>query len=206
MKHRRSNEPVVRWRSDPAELLAMLAEHGVNLMHVPGGASGFAALDIAGAIGMAHDQTGAAMLLAKYTLDAVSREAFTAHWEIMVDRQAYLEGWNRDNGARGFAQQERTQLLAKYSFSQWMDAQRCRTCKGVGSQVAQHGKVSACVACDGSGLRRMGHRHPARALEMSAEGYRKSAWPRRVQWCQAELQRREYAALGDLAYRLTSGQ
>lgn len=196
-KHRRSNEPVARLRSDPAELLAMLAEHGVNLMHVPGGAAGFEALDIAGAIGMAHDQAGAAMLLAKYTLDAVSREAFATHWEMMVDRQAYLQRWGHD---------DRTRLLATYSLTEWLDSQRCRTCKGVGSQVAQHGKVSACLVCDGSGLRKIGHRHPARALDMSAEGYRKSAWPDRAQWCRAELQRREYAALGALAYRLTSGQ
>lgn len=47
-----------------AEMLAMLTEHGVDPNHIPGGWGTFAALDVAGALGMVHDHAGAAMLLA----------------------------------------------------------------------------------------------------------------------------------------------
>lgn len=176
--------------TNPAELLAMLAEHGINLQHIPGGVPSLVALDVAGALGMTHDPEGAAMLLAKYTLDARASRAFRERWRMIVDRHGYLERWPED---------ERQILLADYSYAEWLDAQRCRSCRGVGEQMTQQGQVQACPACEGTGLRRIGLRAPARALGMSAEGYRRSPWPARMDWCRAELQRRELTALGALA-------
>lgn len=180
---------------NPAELLAMLAEHGwIDVGHVPGGIPLLRPLDVAGALGMAHDQVGGAMLLAKYTMDAGALTAFSEHWSMMVDRRAYQEQWSHD---------DRTAALATYTLAEWLDAQRCRTCKGVASQMTEAGRVKPCEACGGTGLRTIGDRPVARALSMSNEGYRKSPWPFRLAWCRGELQRREGAALSALAHRLT---
>lgn len=179
--------------SNPAELLAMLAEHGINLQHVPGGIPKLVALDVAGALGMMHDEAGAAMLLAKYTMDARATSRFRDYWRRVVDRRGYVERWPVD---------ARQELLADYSLAEWMDAQRCRTCKGVGEQMTEQGRVQVCGACEGTGLRKIGLRAPARALGLSAEGFRKSPWAPRMDWCRRELQRRELTALAGLARRM----
>lgn len=180
--------------SDPAEMLAMLAIHGIDLQHVPGGIPTFVALDVAGALGMMHDQPAAAMLMAKYMLDMRATETFRDHWRLVVDRRAYVERWNHD---------QRAELLAAYSLAEWLDAQRCRTCKGTRRDMTSDGKVIDCAACDGVGLRKIGDRPVARGLDMSNEGYRKSSWPYRIGWARSELQRREIAALAGLGRRLT---
>ena len=178
---------------NPAELLAMLAEHGIVMGHIPGGIPQIVPLDVAGALGMAHDQVGAAFLLAKYTMDGAAARACLDHWRMAVDRRAYVERW--DGGAR-------QELLAEYTFAEWIDAQRCRRCKGVGEQMTERGLVAQCEACGGTGLRAIGDRPIARALDMSATAYRKSPWPSRVAWGRSELQRRESAALAALARRM----
>jgi hypothetical protein len=159
------------------------------------------ALDVAGALGMLHDQAAAAMLLAKYSLDGNATRAYRDHWRTMVDRQGYREGWES-----GEVSAARAELLADYSLTEWLDAQRCRTCRGVGAQTGQTGRVLVCSACDGTGNRKIGLRAPARALGMSAEGFRRSPWSGRMEWARRELQRREQAALGALAWRLTKSQ
>jgi hypothetical protein len=183
--------------SNPAELLSMLALRSIGLGYVPGGVPNLVALDIAGALGMMHDKPGSAMLLAKYVMDYQSSREFAAHWRLVVDRRAYTDGW---------AQDDRQIALADYSMGEWLDSQRCRTCRGVGTQMATEGKVSGCPACDGTGLRKIGLRAPARALGMSAESYRLSAWRHRMDWARSELQRLETAALYRLGLRLTNGR
>jgi len=182
---------------NPAELLSMLALRSIGLGYVPGGVPNLVALDIAGALGMMHDKPGSAMLLAKYVMDHQSSREFAEHWRLVVDRRAYTDGW---------AQDDRQIALADYSMGEWLDSQRCRTCRGVGTQVATEGKVTGCPACDGTGLRKIGLRAPARALGMSAESYRLSAWRHRMDWARSELQRRETAALYRLGVRLTNGR
>jgi hypothetical protein len=179
--------------SNAGELLAMLTLHGIRIGHVPGGIPQLTPLDVAGALGMMHDRRGAAMLLAKYTMDSEAMRSCMAHWRMMVARQGYLMGWGHD---------DRQKLVADYTYAEWLDAQRCRSCKGVGEQMTQHGKVLKCDACDGTGLRKIGLRAPARALGMSAEGYRKSAWPMRVEWARKELVGIERRALASLANRI----
>jgi hypothetical protein len=181
----------------PGEILAMLAEHGISLTHIPGGMPELVALDVAAALGMMHDTPGAAMLLAKYTLDPRATDEFRNHWRMAVDRHAYSERWSIDN---------RQIMLADYSLAEWLDAQRCKTCRGVGTQITASGKVERCPVCEGTGLRRIGLRQPARALGMSAEGYRKSAWVNRMEWARRELIKRELTALQDFALRLTNGR
>ena len=183
--------------SNPAEMLSMLAQHGIMIGHIPGGKPDLVALDIAGALGMAHDQPGAAMLLAKYTMDGYAAHAFGDHWNLLVDRRAYVERWGNDN---------RTRSLAEYSYAEWLDSQKCRTCKGVGSQMTPEGKVGQCGSCDGTGLRKIGDRPVARALGMSNEGYRKSPWSSRIGWCRSELVRRELSALVEFSRHLTGRQ
>jgi len=179
--------------SNPAELLARLTTHGIMIGHIPGGTPELLTLDIAGALGMMHDKRGAAMLLAKYTLDGEAMRACMAHWRMMVAREAYRNGW---------VHPERQRAVADYTYGEWLDAQRCRSCKGVGEQMTEHGKVLKCDACEGTGLRKIGLRAPARALGMSAEGYRKSAWPTRVDWARRELIGIEHRALASLARRI----
>jgi hypothetical protein len=178
-------------------MLGFLAEHGVLIGHIPGGKPGMVALDVAAALGMLHDQVAATMLLAKYTLDARATHAFREHWRMAVDRRGYVERWPSD---------ERQTLLADYSLAEWLDAQRCKSCRGVGEQMTQRGLVEPCEACEGTGLRRIGLRAPAKALGMSTETYRKSVWPPRMDWARRELQRRESTALAALARRLTARQ
>jgi hypothetical protein len=178
--------------SNPAELLALLSIHGINLNHVPGGIPSLVALDVAGGLGMIHDHAAAAMLLAKYSMDAHATRTYRDHWRMMVDRRAYTEGW-KDDG--------RLVAFANYSFEEWMDAQRCRTCNGGGNNMTETGPKD-CQACEGTGLRRIGLRAPARGLGMSTEAYRKSAWPNRMEWARKELQQRELAALSALAWRM----
>ncbi len=168
----------------------MLSIHGVNIQHVPGGIPSLVALDVAGGLGMLHDQAAAAMLLAKYSMDAHAAQTYRDHWRTMVDRKAYTDGW-KDDGRWG--------SFADYVYAEWLDAQRCRTCKGVGEQMTQEGRVQACSACEGTGVRRIGMRGPARGLGMSVEAYRRSQWPRRMEWARRELQRRELAALSSFA-------
>ena len=180
-----------RGMTDPAELLAMLSIHGINLQHVPGGVPSLVALDVAGGLGMMHDHAAAAMLHGKYSGDMYSLASFFDHWQKVVDRQAYVEKWGND---------ERARLLANYSFGEWYDDQKCKTCKGRSTHPNADGVVGPCPVCDGTGNRRIGHRAPARALGMSAESYRKSAWPRRMEWARGELQRRELAASAKLGW------
>lgn len=179
---------------NPAELVAMLAAHGIDLGHVPGGVPDLVALDVAGTMGMMHDQAASALLMGKFALDLQATLAYREHWRMTVDRQAYRERWGDD---------PRTGRLAAYAFSEWLDSQRCRSCKGTEHDMTPDGKVVACEACDGTGLRKIGDRPVARALGMSNEGYRRSPWRERMQWARAELARREAAALDALAHRLT---
>jgi hypothetical protein len=92
-----------RAMSNPAELLALLSIHGINLNHVPGGIPSLVALDVAGGLGMIHDHAAAAMLLAKYSMDAHATRTYRDHWRMMVDRRAYTEGWKDDGRLVAFA-------------------------------------------------------------------------------------------------------
>jgi hypothetical protein len=179
---------------NPAELIAMLTEHGVVIGHIPGGKPVLLGTDVAAALGMMHDKPAAAMLLAKYALDRQALTEFARYWQMAVDAHGYSERWEADS---------RQTMLADYALSEWIDSQRCRTCRGVGHQVAESGKVRPCASCEGLGLRKVGLRQPARALGMSAETYRKSAWMPRVEWARRELQYRELNAITALKRLIT---
>jgi hypothetical protein len=179
--------------SNTAELLAMLTSHGVVIGHIPGGIPNLTAADIAGAMGMAHDDISAQMLLAKYAMDGAAMRSFRDSWAGVVARISRRDGWGRP---------DRASALAVYTLAEWLDSQRCRSCKGVAQQMTPEGRVEPCPACDGIGLRISGDRPVAKALGMSNEGYRKSPWRERALWCRAELLRRELTAVVEVSRHL----
>ena len=182
---------------NPAELMAMLSAHGVVIGHIPGGIPNITAADIAGAIGMAHDDMAAQMLLGKYAMDGHAIGAFRDMWKARVRGVAARDGWGHP---------ARSESLAVYTLAEWLDAQRCRSCKGVAHQMTAEGRVEPCPACSGIGLRVVGDRPVARALGLSNEGYRKSPWRARISWGRTELWRVEQAALGEVSRHLQSRQ
>lgn len=176
--------------ADPAELLAMLAEHGIDLTHIPGGWSTFSALDVAGALGMTHLELGADLALAKYTMSASSYRSAKAGWRMRVGDQCLSEGWVRGKPGALIA-------MADYTLAEWIDPMRCRTCRG--ADVVIGGLKRTCPACDGTGLREASDRAISRALGLSSSGYRNGPWPPRVAWARAELVHIERTTMALLA-------
>jgi hypothetical protein len=183
---------------DPAEMLAMLAEHGVDLQHVPGGWPDLVALDVAGALGMDHDPMSADLLMAKYSANAKSYSSARIWWRMHVGDESLKQGWPRGKPGTTFA-------MADFTLDEWIAPQRCRSCKGV-AQLVVGQKVRTCASCAGTGLRPVSGRSEARGLLLSESGYRVGGWSERVTWCRKRLQRIETYALGRLARRLTTTQ
>ncbi len=181
------------WEStvkEPAELLALLTEHGVDVDRIPGGWSEFSALDIAGALGMTHADLGSDLVLAKYTMSATAYRSAKAGWRLRVGNQCLREHWDRGKPGTLVA-------MADYTLAEWIDPMRCRTCNG--ADVVIGGLKRTCPACEGTGLREASDRAIARALDLSATGYRNGPWPSRVVWARAEISHIERMTLALLA-------
>jgi hypothetical protein len=177
-----------------AERLAMLAEHGIDLDHVPGGWSQFAALDIAAALGMDHDPLSADLLLAKYSGNGTAYSSARIWWRMRVADHSLAQGWPRGRPGTTFR-------MADVSLDEWIDAQRCRSCHGA-AQALIDSKLVQCPACLGTGLLRRSARSEARALGMPESSYRAGQWADRLVWCRQRLLRIELEALERLARRL----
>lgn len=185
---------------DPVERLAWLTPRGVQIGHIPGGVRVSSLEVLAGALGLMHDQTGADMLAAKYMLDAGALRMLRARWKCVVMDRAAEQGWHRQPKY----QRGTTERLALITLAEWWGADRCFTCKGSGLQP---NGVPGCVACEGLGLRRRTMRADARALGgYTAEGYRTSQWPVRMQWARHELRTRELEALDAFEDALRPGR
>ena len=182
---------------NPAEMLAMLAEHGIDLNHVPGGWGAMVAMDVAGALGMTHRELGADLVLAKYTHSQTAYRSAKAGWKMAVGEKCLAERWDRQKNGTLFA-------MADYTLDEWIDPMRCRTCDGADVIIRQVKRT--CPACEGSGRRVPSERSIARDLGLSKNGYRNGPWPARVDWCRYELQQIETRTLSRLAARLTGAQ
>ena len=181
-------------KRSPAEMLAQLAEHGVDLDHIHGGWPDLVALDVAGALGMDHDPLSADLLLAKYSGNAKAYSSAKIWWRMRVGDQSLADRWKRGRAGTTFA-------LADWTLDEWISPNRCRVCKGVAELLVEK-KVQRCEACAGTGLRPSSERVAARGLKMSHTAYRTGGWAEPVAWCRRRLQVIEAEALGRLARRL----
>ena len=172
---------------DPRELLALATARGIRIEHVPGGRAGLTGLDISAALARCS-KLGAAMLAAKYQHDTVAENTANSLWCVAVMQHAFEEGW------RG--QFSRQKLLAEVSMAEWMDDNRCKTCKGAGSTEIDRLVVS-CETCDGTGRRYASDRQMSARMQMWRKVYL-ATWRSRMNWCRAELERIESDAVLDM--------
>lgn len=179
--------------SDPAELLAMMTAHGIQIGHVPGSVSRMTALDVAGAMGISHVPPHCQMLvLAKLCLDESARHQAWSYW--FRDRVGHY----RAAGAKWCPGQLRA--LVDHTLAEYLDANACRSCDGVGSRLVDHQFVE-CEPCGGSGRRYASERAMARAFGVDRRLYAR-LWAPRIAESRRELHRWEYEALMGVAQGL----
>ncbi len=175
---------------DAAELMAMMTAHGIQIGHVPGGRPKITALDMAGAMGIAHVETRYQMLaLAKYCLDDPAKHQAWSFW--FQDRLAHYRE-QRAEWKRG-----QIDVLCSYTLEEATSANVCTRCDGVGSVLPGELRRE-CGRCRGTGKAYPGDSAMARLLGVDRRCLEK-VWQPRIAECRRELQRWEYVALLGLA-------
>lgn len=183
--------------SNPAELLAMMTAHGIQITGViPGGLSRLTALDVAGAMGIAHVPSHCQMLvLAKLCLDDNAKHQAWSFW--FQDR---MELYHRLDVERRPGQVEN---LCRYTLTEYLSPNACERCGGVGSLLLGELKRD-CTRCRGTGKCYPGDRAMARMFDVDRRMYER-VWAPRIADGRRELHRWEYEALVGLARGLGIG-
>lgn len=178
---------------DPREQLAMMTPHGIQIGKPFGGVPALTALDIAGAVGMAHLEPCQWWLLEPKYLDDWSHiHELRAWWLMQIGNQRRAENWTCKPG--------QMTALRDLSLEETLDPNRCRRCRGTGERLVDS-KPRPCLACKGTGMRYRREEILAHGLRVSRREYR-NRWLPRMAWCRFELMRIELSALTEIARRL----
>lgn len=171
---------------DPGELLAMLCPKGLQVGQPFGGVPSLTALDIAGALGVAHLTPFQMQLLrVKYCLEVQHAPELAQRWKAEVVAKARRD-W-RD------VTEDRLYLLALYTLHEQIQYNLCGTCDGRGEFYEELLKAE-CPECHGSGRSFASNVRLARMLGVSEATFRRS-WTDRFAWCRRSLQAYETDAL-----------